>query len=138
MKKIPHVLIDSNVILRLLLNDVPPQYKLARTLFSSIENRDTIGLVSILVVNEIIWIMEHYYEKSRSEYLQQVMMLLGLPGIKILEIEKTRCIEILTSLEKTNRDFTDEYLLDKAVQKHFSIASFDKDFNKTPEVKKFS
>jgi predicted nucleic acid-binding protein len=58
------IFIDTNIILRLLLSDIPKQAEKARSIFKSIENKKSKGVISILVINKLIWILENYYEKN--------------------------------------------------------------------------
>jgi len=126
MNKKKSVLIDTNFILRLLLKDIPSQFKKSRQLFKEIEDGEVFGLISILVINELIWILENFYEKERKDFIPQVLKVLSLKKIKILEIKKKDLIFILEKMMEENLDFTDLYLLYLKKQSKHDIASFDK------------
>lgn len=126
MKKIEIFLIDTNIILRFLIGDVPTQLEKAKKLFKRVEDKEVIGLMSILVINELLWILEHFYNKERKEFIPQILKLLSLKDIKILEIKKSDLIIILENMEETNLDFTDLYLLHLGKKAGQQIFSFDK------------
>jgi len=120
------VVVDTNVILRLLLADIKDQYEKAKALFRQVEMGKKKIFISVLVVNELIWIMENYYEKTRGEYLEQVMSLLALKNVKLFDADKKLVVEALRSMLKYNLDFTDLYIWKTGMD----IVSFDKQLNK--------
>lgn len=123
MKK---VLIDTNLILRFLLGDIPLQAKKAKKLFITIEKEKTEGIISLLVINELIWILEHFYQQKRQNYLPHIIQFLSLKKIKILEVKKIFLMKILQEMKGANLDFTDLYLAFLTKEKNYSLRSFDK------------
>lgn len=93
-----------------------------------IEEEKCVGYISILVVDEIIWVMEQYYGFKRSEYIPKLCQIFALNNVKIIETKKDIILGIFQKMEKTNIDFTDYYLATLANQT--PILSFDKDFEK--------
>lgn len=125
MKKI---YIDSNIFIRLLTSDVKNQFLEAYDLLKKIENTQIRGSVSILVINEVIWILENYYELKRNKFMKELVKLLALKNIQIVEIRKERIMQILSLMVINNIDFTDLYL--KEIAGKEQIFSFDRDFQK--------
>lgn len=126
------VLLDSNIFLRLLAGDVPRQKNLAEKLFLEIEEGKVKGLVSILVINEVVWVMDNFYELNRGDYLPKLIQLLSLKNIVFLEVRKAELMKVLESLASGPSaaiDFTDFYLTVKANRK-ITVASFDKHLSK--------
>ncbi|MBL7078175.1 PIN domain-containing protein [Candidatus Shapirobacteria bacterium] len=123
------ILIDTNLILRLLIGDIPIQLKKSQQLFKKIENKKITGLISILVINELIWILEKFYHQKKSEYIPLILRLISLKNTKILEIKKQELIQILRKMKDANLDFTDLYLLFSSQKLKNKIASFDKKLN---------
>jgi len=119
-------LIDNNIIIRLLIGDIPNQYQQAKKLFKEVETGLSQAYISILVINEFIWIMEHFYEQKRLFYMPVFRQLLSLKQIHTLEIKKTALLHLLEIFEKENLDFTDQYLLYLANQKQLEISTNDK------------
>ena len=122
------VFIDSNNIIRLVVKDLEPQFLKAKKLMREVEQEKKQGVVSILVINEIIWILEHYYLLKRSDYIPILQALLSLKNLKIYETKKDDIFEILTKMEQKSIDFTDFYLI--LIAKGYEIASFDKDISR--------
>jgi len=52
------VFIDSNIFLRAILRDVPDQAKSCLTLFEMIDRGEIPSCTSMLVLNEILWVLE--------------------------------------------------------------------------------
>lgn len=124
--KIKKILIDTNFILRPLNNDIPSQVKESRQILKKIEKGKIIGIVSILVINELIWILQRFYKKKRKEFIPKIMELLSLKNIKIFEIKKNELMMILKQMMEINLDFTDLYLLYFSKELKHKIVSFDK------------
>lgn len=122
------VVIDSNIFLRYLLQDVSSQYEQAKELFDAIEQNVKTGLVSILVVNEVIWILENYYKMKRKTYVPQLTKIFSLERLRVIEVKKETIMKVLENMKKQKFDFTDLYLAQIADPQ--SIVSFDKDFGK--------
>lgn len=127
MSNIKSTFIDTNYILRLLIGDIPLQAERSRNLFKEIEEEKITGIVSLLVINELIWILEHFYEKKRIEFIPQILKLFSLKKIKILEIKKKDLVMILDKMKRSSLDFTDLYLLYFSEKSKDDIATFDKE-----------
>lgn len=122
------IVLDTNVLLRYLLGDIPAQFLEAKQLMEEIENGTKAGLVSILVINELIWILEKYYGLKRSVYIPKLLKIFILDHIKIIEIKKDVLMKIVESMQKQKIDFTDMYLIHTNSPE--KIFSFDQDFKK--------
>ena len=122
------LILDTNVFIRFFIKDVPSQFEKTREIFEKIEKREIKGFVSILVVNEIIWILENFYNLKREIYLPKLLKLLLLGNIKVIEVKKNLLIKVLQQMQKQKFDFTDLYLSQIAGEK--KIFTFDKDFKK--------
>lgn len=121
-------LLDSNIFLRHLLQDIPSQSEYATNLITEIERGEKIGFVSILVINEVIWILKTFYKINRKHFIPQLVKLLQINSIKVVEIKKEVLFRILEKMKQRQIDFTDLYLAEIAEDK--KVISFDKDFKK--------
>lgn len=122
------ITLDTNVLLRYFLGDIEEQFIKAREVIEAIEEKKSIGKISILVINELVWIFEKYYRLERKVYVPKIQKLLLLENIKIIEIKKGDLKNILEIFQKKKFDFTDIYL--NFITTSGSIFSFDKDFQK--------
>lgn len=122
------IIIDTNIFVRLLTQDVASQFKKAKKFFNTIEKSQQKGLVSILVINETIWILRRYYGLKRNVFIPQILQLLALKNLNIIEVNKDMIIQVLELMLKRNIDFTDAYLL--CIKEDKQIFSFDEDLRK--------
>lgn len=120
--------LDSNIFIRLVTKEIHEQFEKAKEIFEDIEEERITAYVSILVVNEVIWILENYYKMRRSDYIPQLLNLLNLKNLHILEAKKQLIISCLKTMQERNFDFTDIYLSN--ISDKETLLSFDKDFNK--------
>lgn len=122
------VFLDSNIILRHFLQDIPEQSEKAGRIIEEIEKGERVGFVSVLVVNELIWILKRFYNLKRREYIPQILKILQINNIKVVEVKKEVLITILERMKKREVDFTDVYL-HQIAGKH-RVVSFDQDIEK--------
>lgn len=122
------VLLDSNIFIRFFMQDVPSHFEKAKKIFEDVEGGKAEGFVSLLVINEVIWILENFYELKRDIYIPKFLELLSLGNVKIMEVRKEVILAILQEMPKHTFDFTDVYLFQ--VKGKRTIVSFDKDFEK--------
>ncbi len=69
--------VDTNVVVRLLLNDDARQGEAARRLFES----DEIW-IGVTVLLETAWVLESVYDLSAGETVRTLRRLLGLPNVR--------------------------------------------------------
>jgi len=122
------LVLDSNVFIRYLTGDVKAHYEEARGLFEEIESGEIVGQVSVLVINEVIWILQNFYKFKRSVFVPQLLKIFGLKNLRIIEVKKSLVVKILKKFEETNFDFTDLYLAE--ITTRSTLFSFDRDFKK--------
>ncbi|MCS6902710.1 MAG: PIN domain-containing protein [Candidatus Bipolaricaulota bacterium] len=99
--------VDTNVFLRFLTNDVPAQADaVARLLRQAAAGKINLH-TSVLVIAELVWTLESYYELSREAIKTQVLTILHTPG---LQVEDAHLIgsAILLYADR-NIDFIDAY-----------------------------
>lgn len=119
------VILDTNVFVRFFAKDIPPQFNQSQQIIKDIEDGQLKGLISILVINELVWILERFYKIERFDFIPKILNLLAYKNINIIEIKKAVIVEVLRKMETTSIDFTDLYLMETAGDK--KIVSFDKD-----------
>lgn len=122
------MILDSNVIIRFLRNDVAKQTKLASDFINKVDSGEEKGEISILVLDEIIYVLGTYYHIERSDFIPALVKILAIRGIEIIETKKENIIVILNKMIGNKIDFTDYYLA--AISKDKGILSFDEDLKK--------
>ncbi len=119
------VFIDSNYLVRAVSLDDKKQLDVVRTFFKEVEDGKIIGLVSILVIAEVVWVLEHHYKLERKVFVPLLLELIALSGIKILEVKKSVVAQVLERMLHSKIDLTDLYLAEVAGKSQ--IATFDKE-----------
>lgn len=80
--------LDTNVILDFVIRQQGENFIKAKKIFKQIEAGKIGVQLSILVINETIWTIERVYKIKRVKYLQGLIDLFSLKGVKILEMKK--------------------------------------------------
>lgn len=122
------IIIDTNILARLFITDSAEQQDMAKRIMKDVEEGKTQGLISILVIDELLWLYGQYYSLRKESYIPEILNILSIKQIKVIEVEKDIVIDILKTIQRRNIDFTDLYLA--SIAKGRQIASFDKDFKK--------
>lgn len=122
------LILDSNVFIRLVTQDIQDQFEKAKEIFDQIEEGKISAAVSILVINEVLWILENYYKMGRANFIPPLLNLLSLKNLHILEAKKNLIISCLKIMQNRKFDFTDIYL--SQITDKRSLVSFDEDFKK--------
>lgn len=91
--------IDTNVLVRFLVNDDQQQAEAVRRVLSRAEEQGEVFFVPLLVVMETIWVLDAAYEVSRSDILAVFNDLLLLP---ILEFEHRSALQNMVSVAAAN------------------------------------
>jgi predicted nucleic-acid-binding protein len=97
--------VDTNVFLRFLTEDVPEQAQEVERLLQHAAAGGIALSTSILVVAEIIWTLESYYELPREEIGDKALAILNTPGSKV-ENANTIALAVSVYVDK-NIDFID-------------------------------
>lgn len=122
------VLIDSNFLLRFLLNDIPSQAEETTRYLERAERREIKILVPQIVIFEIAFVLMKVYKLKKVEVIKLIKTLVSNP---YLEVPERRIIlEGLNLYAEKNVDFIDCYLFCLAKDKKAEVLSFDKDLKK--------
>lgn len=119
---------DSNLFLRLLLNDVPSQAEEAQIFLNKAKNEKIRIKVCQIVLFEIVFVLEKVYRFTREDISKQVKIVVMMPYLEI--DDKEIFIEALELYAKIMIDLVDIFLFCKARAGGGEILSFDKDYRK--------
>jgi predicted nucleic-acid-binding protein len=105
--KADSIFVDTNLFLRFLTNDVPTQADAVEKLLHQAEQGKSHLITNGMVIAEIVWTLESYYELERDDIQNKVLAILNTSG---LEIPDSNLIlkSIIWYVEK-NVDFIDAY-----------------------------
>jgi len=123
-------LLDTNILLRLLLDDDPAQVRaVERFIRSSLRIKDEL-YVSDLSVAEMIWVLEGQ-DIPPTSIAQAIREILQKEGIHFEH--RQRLMTAISLYESYRVDFIDAYQAALVQEKHFqAIVSFDRDYARLP------
>lgn len=75
--------LDTNVLLRYLVQDDPTQSPKASEVIERRLSKDNPGFVSLVCVLEIVWILGSLYKRSRGQIADHVEMLLAADTLEV-------------------------------------------------------
>ncbi len=121
-------IIDTNAILRFLLNDIPSQHKKVESLVKKAKNGNLIILLSEVVVFETLFALRSYYQYSKETLLTAIEPLISTEYIRT---ENTPIfLEAIKIFKNTTLEFVDCFLIAKSKSLGFDLFTFDKKLNK--------
>ena len=127
------MILDTNVVIRIILDDQPTQHQLARELLNSLTAENP-AYLSREVVQECVWVMETVKKMTRKQIASVLWYLLGISKLR-LETPKSlaKCID---RYENGSHDFSDLMIQEYAErQGAYPVVTFDRKFSQLPGVK---
>lgn len=126
---------DTNIFIRLYLQDNPKLSPLAKEIISNCEDGRYILVICPVTILEIAWLLLSFYKISKEKVLllfEEILQIHNIEIIDRLSIEKT-----ISIYKAKNIDITDAYWIAIMEQEKISeIFSFDRDFDKIKGVKR--
>jgi predicted nucleic-acid-binding protein len=113
MKKLAWL--DTNVILRFLLKEDPQLFQAVEPLFLQAEQGDLEIYIHPIIIAEIIWTLESYYEYSKEKIAEVMIQLVEAKGV--VAPDKEIIVGALQDYKEKNVDFIDSYLVQYANKK---------------------
>ena len=123
--------IDTNVLIRHLTGDPPAQaVRATRYLERSAEL-----LLPDLILAEVAYVLESYYEVPRVQVAETLRAVLGFPAIRVVDADLLqRAVEVY---DVHRLDFADAYLIASAERAGVGvIASFDRNIDRVGTVRR--
>ncbi len=122
-------LMDTNILLRYLMGDVPAQSARAAGLMERLESGAERAEVVESVISEAVLTLESLYEVPRPEIAEKLAAILAFRGAHVPA--KGALIHALARFSSTSADFVYCLLAAKARQGGLTVYSFDaKDFRR--------
>ena len=129
------ILLDTNIILRFILDDDPILSSKTKTIFKKIEQEKNKVFISLLTLSEVIFTLERSYKLPKKEITDKMLAIGQIPNIVI---ENYKILPgIFTFYIEQNISFIDAYHIALMHKKKIKeIYSFDHDFDKFPQIKR--
>lgn len=109
---------DTNLLLRICLNDDPVQHKVAVDL---VTNAEAI-LIPIPALCEFAWVLSRSFKRTAQELIGLIELLLRIPGV----VTNERSVQLGIEMLKAGGDFADGAIAEIGYQKGATFVSFDR------------
>jgi predicted nucleic-acid-binding protein len=126
-------LVDTNLIVRHLVQDHEKHAKAAGKLFDACDRGDVVIVVLPAVLAECAFVLESFYEHSRGNIASALGTLISSPGVEINDAAIH--LDALDRYRKTKVHFVDCVIAATASAQKTSVATFDQDFRKFADVR---
>ncbi len=121
--------VDTNIFIRYLTNDVPRKADACEKIFKNAIFKKESLFTTELVIAEIIWVLESYYELPKEDVQAKVEKILNTPNLTCPY--KDLIMEALTLYREKNIDYIDAYnaliLRKKGIE---TVLSYDKHYDR--------
>jgi predicted nucleic-acid-binding protein len=119
------VVIDTNLLVRYLTGDDSQKAKAVDNLLSKAEKGELKIFIPSIVIAELVWVLESFYQMYSSEIAELVEAVLHTPGIEVTE--KSIIASALKLYRTKNIDLIDAWIIEFAKDRGIkTIYTFDK------------
>jgi predicted nucleic-acid-binding protein len=126
-------LLDTNLIVRYLVQDHERHAKAAGKLFEACDRGDLVVVVLPAVLAECVFVLDSFYEHSRENIAAALSTLISSPGVEISEPEIH--LDALSRFRRTKVHFVDCLIAATSAAESTPVATFDQDFRKFGDVR---
>ncbi|MGH9735079.1 MAG: PIN domain-containing protein [Candidatus Acidiferrales bacterium] len=133
------IVIDTNLIVRYLVQDNEKQARAAGRLFDACDRGELAIVVLPAVLAECVFVLESFYGHARPAIASALTTLISSPGVEIASsaIYVDASMDALDRYRRTNVHFVDCLIAATASAADIPVASFDRDFRKFADVRVF-
>ena len=126
-------LVDTNLIVRHLVQDHEKHATAAARLFDRSDRGDVVIVLLPAVLAECVFVLDSFYQHSRGDIAAALSTLISSPGVEISE--EAIHLDALNRYRKTTVHFVDCLIAATASSENTPVASFDQDFRKFADVR---
>ena len=119
-------LVDTNLIIRHLVQDDEKHAKAAGRLFDACDRGEVVIVLLPAVLAECVFVLESFYEHPRPDIAATLGRLIASPGVEIRDVEVH--LDALNRYGKTGIHFADCLIAATAASQNTPVATFDADF----------
>ena len=99
--------VDTSLFLRYLTNDIPAQADAVEQLLHRAAAGEITLITNSLVIAEIVWTLESYYQLSKESIQEKVFAILNTLGLDVAESDQI--LQAITWYVDQNVDFADAF-----------------------------
>jgi predicted nucleic acid-binding protein len=123
--------VDTNILVRHLTGDPPEQAARASRFLAAADEL----LLADLVVAEVVYVLESFYEVPRARVAELARAIIAFPAIVVLDA--AMLLRALEVYETARLDFAEAYLVAQAERSGVgAVASFDKAIDRVTTVRR--
>ena len=126
-------LLDTNLIVRHLVQDHEKHARVAANLFAACDRGQVVLVVLPAVLAECVLVLESFYEHRRGAIAGTLGALIACPGVEIADAEVH--LDALERYGRTKCHFVDCVLAATAAAEDTPVATFDEGFRKFADVR---
>jgi predicted nucleic-acid-binding protein len=127
MDKMNKLLVDTNVLIRLIVKDNFSKLEILTKLIKKVENSELTLVIPTIVIAECCWLLKSFYNLDKQQISEYIIGILESDNV---ELEETIVMEALSIFSEKNVDFADA-LLSLKTKNSFPLLTWDKkDFKK--------
>jgi len=126
-------LVDTNLIVRYLVQDHEKHAKAAGRLFDACDRGEVVIVVLPTVLAECVFVLESFYDHPRGHIGAALGRLIASPGVEISGVEIH--LDALHRYQKTRVHFVDCLIAATSAAEEMPVATFDEDFRKFTDVR---
>ena len=126
-------LVDTNLIVRYLVQDHEKHAKAAGKLFDACDRGDLVIVVLPAVLADYVFVLESFYGHPRVDIASALGRLISSPRVEMGAAAIH--LDALDRYQKTKAHFVDCVIAATAAAENMAVASFDQDFRKFDDVR---
>jgi predicted nucleic-acid-binding protein len=125
-------LVDTNLIIRYLVQDHEKHGKAAGKLFDACDRGELIIVMLPAVLAECVFVLESFYRHPRADIASVLGRLISSPGVEISEVAIH--LDALNRYKETKIHFVDCLIAATGVAQNTPVATFDQAFRRFSDV----
>jgi len=129
------IFIDANVFIRYFVSDDSYKSKKVEELFQKIVIGETESFTNQMVIAEIVWVLDKFYNMDKQLICDNIEFVLNTPNLKVKE--KNILSKSVDIYRNSNIDFIDAYNYSYIlINDADSIFSYDSHFDKLESIRR--
>jgi uncharacterized protein len=129
------IFIDANIFIRYFVSDDLAKSKKVEELFQKIVAGETECFTNQMVIAEIVWVIDKFYNMDRQLISDNIEFIVNTPNLKVKE--KNIILKAVDIYRNSNIDFIDAYNCSYILANNAdSIFSYDSHFDKLDSIKR--
>lgn len=105
--KIETYFVDTDRFLQFLTNDIPTRADLVETLLKRAASGEVYLVTTSMVIAEIVWTLESYYQTPKTNIQDKVLAILNTPGPEVENADQL--LQAVVWYAEKNTDFIDAF-----------------------------